>query len=155
MTTYIDSSVLVALYVPERFSRAARTAVRTAGQIPFTALHHLELPNAFELLVGRGVITRDERRAIERHLQEDLEAQRLVSVSIDLDRVFADATELSRTHTAKFLARSLDLLHVAAAHTLECTAFVSADDRQLAVAKTTGLKTTDIRAPSRRPGKSR
>jgi predicted nucleic acid-binding protein len=130
MTTYIDSSVLVAVYVPERFSRAARSAVRTAGQVPFTTLHRLEVPNAFELLVGRGAITRDERRAIERQLQEDLDAQRLTSASIDLDRVFADAAELSRTYTAKFLTRSLDLLHVAAAHVMECTAFVSADDRQ-------------------------
>ena len=151
MTTYIDSSVVVAVYVPERFSRAARAAVRTAGQVPFTALHRLEVPNAFELLVGRGAITRDERRAIERQLQEDLEAQRLASVSIDLDRVFADATELSRRHTAKFFARSLDLLHVAAAHVMQCTAFVSADDRQLAVAKATGLITTDIRRRSHRP----
>jgi predicted nucleic acid-binding protein len=151
VTTYIDSSVLVAVYVPERFSRAARSAVRTAGQIPFTALHRLEVPNAFELLVGRGAITRDERRAIERQLQEDLEAQRLASVSIDLDRVFADATELSRTHTERFLTRSLDLLHVAAARVIECTTFVSADGRQLAVAKATGLTTTDIKRHTRRP----
>jgi predicted nucleic acid-binding protein len=151
MTTYLDSSVLVALYVPERFSRAARSAVRTAGQVPFTALHGLEVPNAFELLVGRGAITRDERRAIERQLQEDLEAQRLAAVAVDLVRVFADATELSRTHTATILTRSLDLLHVAAAHVMGCTAFVSADDRQLAVAKATGLKTTDIKRRARRP----
>ena len=151
MRTYIASSVLVAVYVPERFSRAARSAVRTAGQVPFTALHRLEVPNAFELLAGRGAITRDELRAIERQLQEDLEAQRLATISIDLDWVFADATELSRTHTAKFFSRSLDLLHVAAARVMECTTFVSADDRQLSVAKATGLKTTDIKRRSRRP----
>jgi predicted nucleic acid-binding protein len=151
MATYIDSSVLVAVYVPERFSRAARAAVRTAGQVPFTVCHRLEVSNAFEMLVGRGAITRDEQRAIERQLQEDLEAQRLASVSIDLDRVFADATELSRIHTARFFSCSLDLLHVAAAHVMECTTFVSADDRQLAVAKATGLKTTDIKRRARRP----
>lgn len=33
MTTYVDSSVLVAVYVPERFSKAAREAVRAALQI--------------------------------------------------------------------------------------------------------------------------
>ncbi len=53
MTTYIDSSVLVAVYVPERFSKAARKAVRDVPQVPFTQLHELEVPNAFELLVGR------------------------------------------------------------------------------------------------------
>ena len=57
MTTYVDSSVLVAVYVPERFSNAARQTVRAVPQVPFTQLHELEVPNAFELLVGRGSIT--------------------------------------------------------------------------------------------------
>lgn len=128
MRTYVDSSALVPVYVTERFSRTARSVVRTAGQVPFTAIHHLEVPNAFELLVGPELITRDECRAIQGQLQEDLDNQRLMPVSLDLDRVFADARELSRLYTAKFLARSLDLLHVAAAHVVQCTTFVSADN---------------------------
>ncbi len=150
MTTYIDSSALVAVYVPERFSKAARTTVRNAGQIPFTALHRLEVPNAFELLVGRGLITREQCRAILEQLQDDLESNRLVPSAIDLDRVFIDASELSRLHTAQLLARSLDLLHVAAAHVMVCTRFVSADDRQLAVAKASGLTVVDIKRRMRR-----
>lgn len=150
MTTYIDSSALVAVYVPERFSKSARAAVRKAGQIPLNALHRLEVPNAFELLVGRDLMSRDEYRAIQTQLQDDLENQRLVPVSLDLDRVFTDATELSRLYTAKLLARSLDLLHVAAARLTPCTTFVSADDRQLAVAKASGLDTVDIKRRIRR-----
>jgi predicted nucleic acid-binding protein len=150
VTTYVDSSALVPVYVPERFSKAARTAVRTASQVPFTALHQLEVTNAFEQLVGRGLITRGECRAIRTHLQEDLETQRLMPVSLDLERVFMDAAELSRMYTAKLLARSLDLLHVAAAHATQCTRFVSADDRQLAVAKAIGLEAVDIKRRVRR-----
>ena len=41
------SSVLVPIYVPEQFSGTARAVVRAAGQLPFTALHQLEVPNAF------------------------------------------------------------------------------------------------------------
>lgn len=150
MRTYVDSSALVPVYVTERFSRAARSVVRTAGQVPFTAIHQLEVPNAFELLVGRELITRAECRVIQAQLQEDLENQRLMPVSLDLDRVFADARELSRLYTAKFLARSLDLLHVAAAHVVLCTTFVSADNRQLAVAKASGLTAVDIKRRIRR-----
>lgn len=150
MTTYIDSSALVPVYVTERFSKAARSMVRSVGQVPFTALHQLEVPNAFELLVGRTLITRDECRAIQAQLRGDLEDQRLMPVSLDLERVFADAGELSRLYTAKFLARSLDLLHVAAAHVAVCRTFVSADDRQLAVAKATGLVVVDIKRRIRR-----
>ena len=52
--------------------------------------------------------------------------------------------------TAKTLARSLDLLHVAAAHVTSCTRFVSGDDRQLAVAKASGLEVVDINRGVRR-----
>lgn len=150
MTTYVDSSALVPVYVPERFSKAARSVVRTAGQVPFNALHQLEVPNAFEQLVGRDAMTRDQCRAVQTQLRDDIENQRLTPVSLDLDRVFAEAAELSRLYTAKFLARSLDLLHVAAAHVTLCNTFVSADDRQLSAAKASGLTIVDIKRRLRR-----
>lgn len=150
MTAYVDSSALVPIYVPERFSTAARNAIRSAGQVPFTAIHELEVPNAFELLVGRDLMSRDECRSVLRQLHDDLQSQRLMHVSLDLDQVFTQAGDLSKLHTAKHLARSLDLLHVAAAHVATCTTFVSADDRQLAVAKASGLRTLDIKRGTRR-----
>ena len=150
MTTYVDSSVLVAVYVPERFSKAARQAVRAAPQIPFTQLHELEVRNAFELLVGRSLITREECRAILAQLDGDLDSQRLARVPLDLDGVFTRASDLSRTYTSRYLTRSLDLLHVAAAQTIMCATFVSADERQLAAAKATGLKVVDIKRRARR-----
>jgi predicted nucleic acid-binding protein len=130
VTTYVDSSALVPVYVPERFSKAARRAL-------------------FALLIGRGLISDEEYRAIRALLREDIEAQRLVPLALDWDRVFASACELSENHAAKLLTRSLDLLHVAAAHAASCRVFVSADDRQLAVAKATGLKVVDIKRTGR------
>jgi predicted nucleic acid-binding protein len=149
VTTYVDSSALVAVYVPERFSKAAHRALRTVPQVPFTQLHEVEVTNAFELLMGRGTISKEERRAIRVQLQEDIQSQRLSRVSLDLEHVFANASELSLAYSAKFLTRTLDLLHVAAAHVAMCTTFVSADDRQLAVAKATGLKILDIKRRAR------
>lgn len=61
---------MVAIYVTERFSKAARTAVRRASQIPYTPLHHLEVPSAFEMLVGRDAITREECHALVEQLRE-------------------------------------------------------------------------------------
>jgi uncharacterized protein len=145
MITYVDSSVLVPIYVPEQFSGTARAVVRAAGQLPFTALHQLEVPNAFALLVGRGVLTPDEGRLVHAQLRDDLQEQRLLPVALDLDQVFSAASELSQKHTAKLLTRSLDLLHIAAAHSAGCTTFISADDRQLAVARASGLVTIDIK----------
>jgi predicted nucleic acid-binding protein len=150
VTTYIDSSALVPVYVPEQFSEAAQSVIRTAGQVPFTALHRLEVANAFELLAGRKLLTKDECRAVQAQLLEDLEQQRLLALSLDLELVFAKAAELSRLYTAKFLTRSLDLLHVAAAHAAQCPKFVSADDRQLTLARASGLTPVDIKRPVRR-----
>ena len=111
---------------------------------------HPEGPTSFELLVGRHLITREECWAIQAQLDSDLESQRLARVPLDLDGAFTSASELSRAYTARYLTRSLDLLHVAAARTIMCATFVSADDRQLASAKATGLKVVDIKHRARR-----
>jgi len=96
--------------------------------------------------VGTGDhLTRQECRAIHAQIHDDIDNQRLVRTSLDLDRVFVEACELSRLYTSKVLSRTLDLLHVAAARVVTCTTFISADDRQLAVAKATGLAVIDIK----------
>ena len=153
--TYFDSSALVPLYVPEAFSVRVRDEARKAEQVPYTALHRLEVLNAFELLPGRRAITSDERELVLEQLQDDLQSGRLMVLALDLDRVFAEAADLSRQYSAKFLCRSLDLLHVASAHLAVCRTFVSADDRQLRVAGATGLTVVDIRRPLRRRRASR
>jgi uncharacterized protein YaaW (UPF0174 family) len=58
--------------------------------------------------------------------------------------------KISKNKMATLLTRSLELLHVAAAHTAACRSFVSADDRQLAVAKATGFTVIDIKRRVRR-----
>jgi uncharacterized protein len=152
VTTYVDSSALVAVYVPERFSESARRALGATAQVPWNDLHHLEVANALRMLLGRRLISREEHRSVQTQLQEDLDSQRLVPVALDWPAVFLAARELSGAHTARLLTRSLDLLHVAAAHAASCRTFVSADDRQLAVAKATGMAVVDIK---RRVRKSR
>jgi predicted nucleic acid-binding protein len=146
---YADSSALVPLYVTEQFSDAAESALRSSDQVPFTVIHQLEVPNAFERLVGRSLMTKEQCRVIQRQLQEDLENQRLVQIVLDLDQLFVEACELSTAYASKHLARSLDLLHVAAAHAAGCATLVSADDRQLAVAKASGLRIVDIKRGTR------
>jgi hypothetical protein len=46
----------------------------------------------------------------------------------------------------KTLARTLDVLHVAALIEIGCEALVSGDERQTALAKAEGLRALDIRA---------
>lgn len=57
----------------------------------------------FALLVGRKLLTKDERRAVQEQLRIDVDEQRLVPVSLDVEQVFTEAAELSHVHTARFL----------------------------------------------------
>jgi hypothetical protein len=56
--------------------------MRAVPQIPFTQVHELEVRNALQSLVGRGLITRDECRAVFAQLDGDLDSQRLARVSL-------------------------------------------------------------------------
>jgi hypothetical protein len=147
--SYFDSSALVAIYVPEEFSPRIRTEARAAGQIPFTPLHDLEVQNALRVAHGRGRLESGELAQCLEQLKDDLEASRLARTQIDLFRLFEQALELSRMHAVKILARSLDLLHVAAAVELGCKRLVSGDDRQLALAKAAGLEPVDTKKRSK------
>jgi predicted nucleic acid-binding protein len=147
--TYVDSSALVPIYVPEAFSPRARHEVRAARQVPFTPLHSLEIRNAFHLLCGRGNISTAELRSVLGWLEDDLAAHRLARLPVDFARLFARADQLVAAHASRLLCRSLDILHVACALQLECTRFVTADDRQLALAKVVGMTTADIKRSAR------
>lgn len=144
MNTYFDTSALVAVYVNERYSAAARRALARQASVPFTLLHRLELRNALELLVGRAQLSGVERDALLMHVAEDVDAGRLVETVVDLDAAIRRAIDLSAAHTRRHLTRSLDLLHLAAAQELKCVTFVSGDRRQLKAARALKLRTTDI-----------
>ena len=145
MSGYFDSSALVPIYVPEEFSARARREIRRDRHAPFTAVHDLEVRNALRLLCGRKLITAAELRGAIAHVEEDLEARRLVATPLDFFRVFERSVSLSAEHSTEILCRTLDILHIAAALELRATRFVSADDRQLALALATGLEAVDIK----------
>lgn len=144
MTAYFDTSALVAVYVTETHSKAARRALRAQGPIPFTPLHRLELRNALELLAGRSLLSRGERDAIAIQIQDDRRAGRLIDTAIDWDATFARAGDLSIAYTRKHLTRSLDLLHVALAVEIGCRTFVSGDQRQLTLSRRLKLRSINI-----------
>ena len=144
MTAYFDTSALVAVYVTEAHSRTARRVLRAQGPIPFTPLHRLELRNAFESLVGRSLLSSIERDALSRQVEDDRQAGRLAIVALDWEVVFEKAGDLSALYTRKYLARSLDLLHVAMAVAIGCRTFVSGDVRQLKVVRALKLKSINI-----------
>lgn len=145
MKTYFDSSALVKIYVNEPNSARARQEVVAAKQVPLTWLHRLEIENSIRVLVGRKMLNSEESAALLEQLEDDRQAQRLADVASDWPKVYHEAVQLSRRHAAKLLCRSLDVLHVAIAVEIGCKRFISADQRQLALAKAAGLSPVDIR----------
>ena len=145
MTLWLDTSVLVALYVPEaRSERVVRLVRRSGESIPFSQLHELELANALHLRVFRREA---KARAVEATLArvwEDLEAGILHRVAIEWPAALARAIELADRHTSRVGCRSLDLVHVAGAIMSGSRRFVTADRRQSTVARRAGLATTRI-----------
>lgn len=143
LTAYVDTSALVAVYVPERHSPAARRAVAIHPSLPFTLFHRLEARNALELLVGRRQMTPLERDAVLAQIADDLAAGRLVETAVDYDAAIRRALDLSIAYSRRHLTRSLDLLHIAVAEGLGCRTFVSGDRRQLKVARALRLRAID------------
>jgi predicted nucleic acid-binding protein len=137
---YVDSGVLIKLYVREPNSPDAAAVVGALPAIPLTPLHELEIRNTLRALVGRGAITEGRRAASEHTFDIDIAAGRLRRTVPDWGIVFRRATELSAAHTPATLARPLDLLHVAAAGPTT-NLFVTANGRQAEVARLAGLET--------------
>jgi predicted nucleic acid-binding protein len=146
MTVYFDSSALVAVYVTEAYSARARRELRKHSRVPWTLLHDLEVRNALRLLHGRRHIEEPELHGLIGHIDDDLRRGRLARPVIDLAAAFRRAEELSRKHASTTLARTLDVLHVAALIEIGCETLVSGDERQITLAKAEGLRALDIRA---------
>jgi len=89
---------------------------------------------------GRGEITDTGLKGALRDLQADIDAGRLEKPVYDLPGVFHTAEVLSAKYAVVTLARSLDILHVAAALVIGAVDFVTFDKRQASLATKAGLK---------------
>src|SRR4030095_10289463 len=139
MTHYADSSFLVFCYLLDIHTPLAKAYVsRTSARLAWTALHALEVRNAFELVVFRGLLTIADVAAAWANLESDLRSARLVRATVKWPAAFRRAERLSERHSATTGTRSLDILHVAAAKSVGAVEFISFDGRQLALASATG-----------------
>jgi len=141
LSAYFDTGVLLKAYLPEKNSAAADALIlEAATPIPFTHFHEIEMRTAFRLKRGRGEITDTGLKGALRDLQADIDAGRLEKPVYDLPGVFHTAEVLSAKYAVVTLARSLDILHVAAAVVIGAVDFVTFDKRQASLATKAGLK---------------
>lgn len=140
-SAYVDSGVLIKLYVREPNSAAAAHLVKDFPSVKLYPLQELEVRNTLRALAGRTIITDAQRSVAEREFERDLILGRLRRAVPDWRQVFQVATRLSMDHTAATLARSLDILHVAVAIAEQAEPFITGDRRQQDVAHREGLAT--------------
>lgn len=141
MSHYADSSFLVSCYVVDANTTRAKTYLsRSSVPLAFTALHRLEVRNAFKLGVFRGFFTAADAHAAWTNVEKDLLAGRLVTTTLKWPVAFRVAARLSERHSISLGTRSLDILHVAAAKAVRTAEFISFDARQRALAGAIGLK---------------
>jgi len=145
MTSYLDSSALIKLYVTEAGSDRVSGYARTLPHpIPFSHLHELEMKNALQLKLFRREATANAVHASVRAIDEDFAAGVLSRPELNWFDVFRRASKLACEHSSEIGCRSLDLLHVASALVLEATTFLTFDDRQALLARVTGLEAAGL-----------
>lgn len=151
MRTYADTNFFPRLYLP--LKESAETAAtlekgqeQKLGTLPVTWLHQVEVANAFQFYVFTGKsggqrITQEQAAAAYATFQHDvLTAIFLEKTFLNLERLEAQAIEISLRHTAKLGFRTYDILHVCSALQLNCDQFWSFDPKACKLAALEGLK---------------
>ncbi|MBN2124503.1 MAG: type II toxin-antitoxin system VapC family toxin [Deltaproteobacteria bacterium] len=138
---YVDTSVIVKLYVKETLSREVASWIRANNEaIPLTLFHDLEFNNAVQLKQFRSEITHEEAITIASTRQEHEDKGIYYRPSINWAEAFQCGIDLSREHTGTIGSRSLDILHIASALTMKADRFLTLDERQMELALLVGLK---------------
>lgn len=137
---YVDTGVLTKWYLPEADSAEA-LALRDRFSPPalLTRLHRLELANAWQLKIFRDELSADAVALARQNFIADIRAGLWHAPAEPLTEIHSRAESLAENHSARLGTRSMDILHVAAAEQLNCTRFITGDQRQARLAEAIGL----------------
>lgn len=137
---YVDTGVLTKWYLPEADSMAAlEMRDRFPPPAYLTSLHRLELANAWQLKIFREELTEETITQARTDLQTDIRAGLWRVPTEPLIEIYSRAESLAQNHSAQLGTRSMDILHVAAAEHLNCSHFLTGDQRQARLAEAIGL----------------
>lgn len=138
---YLDTSAMVKLYFREDRSRqVAAWLEKQNAAVPLTALHELEFHNALHLKRFRDEIDDGQTALVRERIATHEKRGVFFRPQVDWPSVFSLAFRLSKRHTPAIGARSLDILHVALALTIDADRFVTLDQRQAVLVRDAGLK---------------
>ena len=140
MTSCVDASFLVSLYVPDVNSAAASAKMRRAVlPLLLTDVAKVEILNAVGLRLFRKELRPAEAMKVHALFREDIE-QGVVRIVPLPAAAYRQAEQIARTHTPLLGTRTLDVLHVAGALVLRADAFYTLDKKQARLAAALGLR---------------
>lgn len=139
MSAYADTGFIVSLYLLDANSGRAAARMKNAPlPILFTPLGELELLNALSLRLFRQELAPSTIETARALFTEDIEAG-VFQLSPLAPVTYERATLIARRQTPKLGTRTLDVLHVASALTLNVHQFYTFDRNQRTLAKREGL----------------
>ena len=137
---YVDTSVMVKLYIKEEYSLEASHWIRQNNEaIPLTRFHELEFTNSIYLKQFRTEMTNEQVLLVLSKFDEHQRRGVYYRPQINWTDTMNVALDLSQTHTKTTGSRSLDILHVASALAIKADRFLTLDKRQSALAGSAGL----------------
>jgi predicted nucleic acid-binding protein len=141
---YVDTSVMVKLYIKEAYSEEVSAWIRDNDEaIPKTVFHELEFTNAIKLKQFRNEMTSsDAEEILGRFNQHEVDGI-FYRPAINWPDVFARSLTLSKNHRETIGCRSLDVIHVALAFSMGADRFFTFDEKQSQLASAVGLHTID------------
>lgn len=140
MSATADSSLIVALYLPEPNSALADAACKALPPpLRLSEWHRVEIANAFERAARNGRITAAQAAQLWQDFTADIASGRFEIVAVDHAAMLARALALAQKHTAPLGTRTLDLIHIATALEIGAVDFLSLDNRQRQAANAEGL----------------
>jgi predicted nucleic acid-binding protein len=140
LSTYVDTSFLVSLYLTDKHTALAESAMASNPSVWLTPLHVAEWTHAIEQHVFRGTLSRAEAESYYGRFAQHRAAGVWVAVTLP-DTIFDVCARLGRRYGARLGLRTLDTLHVASAIELKARRFWTFDERQKKLARAAGLKT--------------
>lgn len=142
---YVDTGLLVKLYVPEPNSPGAiRLVLGYPAPLPLTEWQELELRTALRVKAFRQIIDAAELRQSLAAFASDISDGRWErSASLQPD-VWRNAEALSNQYAMYVGCRTLDVLHVAAALVIGARDFLTSDVRQAELARRTGMNVRTV-----------
>jgi predicted nucleic acid-binding protein len=141
LTTYVDTSFLVSLYLEDAHSKTADQLLPGLTNCFLTPLHRAEWSQAIAQHAFRGAITESKAKEFHSLFEEDIKIAPWREVAMP-DHAFEVCADLARRYGSKIGMRTLDTLHVACALELKAEKFWTFDERQAKLAKAQGLKTS-------------